>query len=129
MKKVMGCLIVAVFATMVMSMDALAAAAKKDNSSSVSGVLSLTKDDKGKIDGIIITTKSGTEYHIDMNGFNQDCSAWDGKQVSAKGDVKDIDGKMILKVKEDIKGPGSKKDEKPKPAKPKAAKPAKPAAK
>lgn len=106
MKKVVTGLMTAVFAVVISANPAMAA---KDNSSSVSGELALTKDDKGAVTGITITTKSGTVYNIDMTGFSQDCSEMDGKQVTAKGDVKDVDGKMVLKVKGDISGPGAKK--------------------
>ena len=106
MKKVVTGLMVAVF-TIVMCANLVMAA--KDNSSSVSGELALAKDDKGAATGITITTKSGTVYNIDMTGFSQDCSEMDGKQVTAKGDVKDVDGKMVLKVKGYISGPGAKK--------------------
>lgn len=111
MKKAMFGMLVAVMAVVLVSTEALAKGDKKpkDNSSSVCGTLTVERNDKGEVTGAVITTKSSTAYHVVMTGLTQDVSTLDGKEVRAKGDVKDDNGKMMLSVKGEIAGPGEKK--------------------
>jgi len=116
MKKAVLGVMIAMMAVAMVSTDVWAKEkkAKKDGGSAASGTLAVAKDDKGTVTGITITTKSGTVYNVDMTGFTQNVTELEGKEVSANGEVKDVEGKMMIKVSGDIvlatekKGKGKK---------------------
>ena len=113
MKKTVLGMVVAVFALAMISTDALAkqgkkpAAEKKDAVTAVTGTLAIVKDDKGTVTGTTITTKSGTVYTL--AALTQNVTALDGKEVTAKGEVKDEAGKTTLTVRGTINVAGEKK--------------------
>ena len=113
MKKMVLGMTVVVFGLAMISTNALAkqgknaAGEKKDAITKVTGALAIVKDDKGVVTGTTITTKSGTVYTL--AALTQDVTALDGKEVTAKGEVKDEAGKMTLTVKGLIKAAGEEK--------------------
>jgi len=116
MKKVALTMLAAVIAFAMASTNVLAAkdkAAKKPGGS-VAGTLAVVKGADGKVTGTTITTKSGTVYTL--AGLTQDVTALDGKEVTAKGEVKDEAGVMTLTVNGLIKAAVEKKAKKEKPA-------------
>ncbi|MDD4869140.1 MAG: hypothetical protein PHR77_01170 [Kiritimatiellae bacterium] len=106
MKRAVSVLTVVLLAMGMITMDVCAA---KDKGSSVMGTLGLIKNDKGEVTGITITTKSGTVYNVNMTDFTQNVSKRDGQEVVANGEVKDVEGKMIITVKGKIRKPAEKK--------------------
>jgi hypothetical protein len=117
MKKAVLGLMVALVATALVATDALAAAKaadkkggeKKGGGSMVSGQLSVTKNDKGEVTGVTITTKSGTIYTV--SGYDPaTVGALDNQEVTTSGEVKDDNGKMSIIVKGDIKKKAEKKE-------------------
>ena len=118
MKKAVMGMMVAVFALAMGSTDVLAKGDKKASgekgekkeSSAVVGTLAVVKSDKGEVTGATITTKSGTVYNVVMTGLSQDVVSMDGKEVHAKGEVKEVEGKMMLTIKGKIRVPGEKKE-------------------
>lgn len=74
----------------------------------VSGVLNFATNETGRVTGLVITGATGTAYIVVMEGFTQDIGKLIGKQVTAKGEVKEIDGKLTLKVRGGIRAGGEK---------------------
>ena len=104
MKKIVLSLAV-VFLTMgLVSVNALAVdkktSDKKSTDVTAEGTLSITKDANGKVTEITIAS-----YSVNMTGFSQNVTALDGKDVVAKGTVKD----SMLTVKGQIKKVTEKK--------------------
>jgi len=103
MKKTLWAMIVATFAVAMCSTAAPAKKEKKEPGTVVSGTLAVVKNDKGEITGATITTKSATVYNLLMEDLALAVKDFDGKEVSAKGEVKDEAGKMSLTVKGGIR--------------------------
>jgi hypothetical protein len=118
MKKAVSVFSIVLLAMGIITTDVLAAKGDKtgegqqDKGSSVTGILGLTKNDKGEVTSITITTKSGTVYNVNMTDFTQDVSKRDGQEVVANGEVKDVEGKMFITVKGKIRKPAEKKAKK-----------------
>ena len=121
MKKAVLAMFVAVFAVAMVSTNVMAKGgakaaagdkAAKNEMSHVTGTLALVKNAEGKATSATITTKSGTAYTLAcLTGGEAEL---DGKEVTAKGEVKDEAGKMTLTVKGKITVAKEKKEKKEK---------------
>lgn len=86
----------------------------------ITGLLILSKDDKGQVTGATITSvinrKTTKVYKVAKDSITQDLSKLDGKEVQCKGAEDVVDGDTILKLKSKIEAvhEAKAKDEKDK---------------
>lgn len=67
----------------------------------ISGTVSITKDDDGKVTSVAVSTEDGTKYAVDMDDNGRKLGTdLDGKKVTLKGDVKEKDNKLWVTVME-----------------------------
>lgn len=67
----------------------------------ISGTISVAKDDDGKPTSVAVSAEDGTKYSIDLDDNGKKIAAdLDGKKVTLKGDVKEKDNKLWVTVTE-----------------------------
>jgi hypothetical protein len=67
----------------------------------ISGTVSVAKDDDGKPTSVAVSSEDGTKYSIDLDDNGKKIAAdLDGKKVTLKGDVKEKDNKLWVTVTE-----------------------------